>query len=483
MFPVGALTSKPYAFVSRPWEINSSEGIDFFDSFLSTVRIDERALNIIRILPVSNSSNNEIWISDRIRFCYSFQSNQALISNFIFYDKFFFSVSEEQISMLFFLSFSKTSSIFYDFGIPTPLEFQNICSNFSTFFNKSFYVLNSSSSEYSNDSRSNFILPDLKTFFDSPISNSFFIINFNTRFSFPIFNSSFRISSSKSNFPVFYFGSSFCSNFSSYYNFGNNFYDFTNFLNFKNKLNKLFFNKTFAFNIITASNTVFSSKIINSTTIINPRLTFSKFDSSSSSLLSSELNFTNSNFANSTSFKLENFGFLSFNSSTEPSFNTFYQPSFFASFESNFTFHESAFDFVPDFLLRFQNIFTFTSTFVSVTGNSKSSNNFKKLPYISSYLRNFFGTFFPFAAKDELTFYNFFFKHFKHFYFNGQVFPAFSFNNFDSSISFFKQKIFSDSAFNTESARSHYLRSPYSRYSTSLVLQYSRFKNTLFNHL
>ena len=141
--PIGALTSKPYAFVSRPWEINSSEGIDFFDSFLSNIRIDERGLKIIRILPVSNSSSNEFWISDRIRFCYSFQSNQVLLDNFSFYDNCSFSITSKQISILFYLSFSKINSIVPEFGTPTSLEFQHFLFTFFNFFNKKcLYIIN-----------------------------------------------------------------------------------------------------------------------------------------------------------------------------------------------------------------------------------------------------------------------------------------------------------------------------------------------------
>ena len=127
---IGALTSKPYAFVSRPWEITSSEGIDFFDSFLSSIRVDERGLKIVRILPAVDNTRNEDWISDRIRFSYNSRENQRLFNNFIFYDFFKYTISNRRFSILTFLSFSKSSFSVCNFGLPTPLELQYFFYNF-----------------------------------------------------------------------------------------------------------------------------------------------------------------------------------------------------------------------------------------------------------------------------------------------------------------------------------------------------------------
>jgi NADH dehydrogenase (ubiquinone) Fe-S protein 1 len=68
--PVGALTSKPYAFTSRPWELTSFESIDIFDSLGSNLRIDIKGNIIMRILPKLNDEINEEWITDQIRFSY-----------------------------------------------------------------------------------------------------------------------------------------------------------------------------------------------------------------------------------------------------------------------------------------------------------------------------------------------------------------------------------------------------------------------------
>ncbi len=68
--PVGALTSKPYQFKARPWELKRTDSIDVFDSVGSNIRIDSRAQEILRVTPRSNESINEEWITDKVRFNY-----------------------------------------------------------------------------------------------------------------------------------------------------------------------------------------------------------------------------------------------------------------------------------------------------------------------------------------------------------------------------------------------------------------------------
>jgi NADH-quinone oxidoreductase subunit G len=65
--PVGALTSKPYAFAARPWELNKTESIDVMDALGSAIRIDTRGREVMRILPRTNDDVNEEWISDKAR--------------------------------------------------------------------------------------------------------------------------------------------------------------------------------------------------------------------------------------------------------------------------------------------------------------------------------------------------------------------------------------------------------------------------------
>ncbi|HET9716328.1 MAG TPA: NADH-quinone oxidoreductase subunit NuoG [Pseudolabrys sp.] len=65
--PVGALTSKPYAFTARPWELGKTESIDVMDAVGSAIRIDTRGREVMRILPRTNDEINEEWISDKTR--------------------------------------------------------------------------------------------------------------------------------------------------------------------------------------------------------------------------------------------------------------------------------------------------------------------------------------------------------------------------------------------------------------------------------
>ncbi len=76
--PVGALTSKPYAFKARPWELRSFETLDIIDSFGGRIRVDIRGTEIMRILPSQSDELNEDWITDRTRYCYDGLKSQRL---------------------------------------------------------------------------------------------------------------------------------------------------------------------------------------------------------------------------------------------------------------------------------------------------------------------------------------------------------------------------------------------------------------------
>src|SRR5256885_8868462 len=65
--PVGALTSKPYAFAARPWELGKTQSIDVMDGVGSAIRVDTRGREVMRILPRINEAVNEEWIYDKTR--------------------------------------------------------------------------------------------------------------------------------------------------------------------------------------------------------------------------------------------------------------------------------------------------------------------------------------------------------------------------------------------------------------------------------
>ena len=76
--PVGALTSKPYAFEARPWELTKTESIDVMDAVGSNIRVDSRGREVKRILPMLNEDVNEEWISDKTRYACDGLAKQRL---------------------------------------------------------------------------------------------------------------------------------------------------------------------------------------------------------------------------------------------------------------------------------------------------------------------------------------------------------------------------------------------------------------------
>ncbi|KQY19533.1 NADH-quinone oxidoreductase subunit NuoG [Rhizobium sp. Root482] len=76
--PVGALTSKPYAFQARPWELGKTESIDVMDAVGSAIRVDTRGREVMRIMPRVNEEINEEWISDKTRYIWDGLKTQRL---------------------------------------------------------------------------------------------------------------------------------------------------------------------------------------------------------------------------------------------------------------------------------------------------------------------------------------------------------------------------------------------------------------------
>ncbi|KAJ2913531.1 hypothetical protein MD484_g6880, partial [Candolleomyces efflorescens] len=81
--PVGALTSKPYAYHARPWELKSTESIDVMDAVGSNIRIDSRGVQVMRIQPKTNDNVNEEWINDKTRYAYDGLKFQRLTTPLI----------------------------------------------------------------------------------------------------------------------------------------------------------------------------------------------------------------------------------------------------------------------------------------------------------------------------------------------------------------------------------------------------------------
>ena len=95
--PVGALTSKPYVFEARPWELKKTESIDVMDAVGSNIRIDTYGWEVKRILPLINEDINEEWISDKTRYACDGLLNQRLDTPYIKYNRKFEKASWSEV--------------------------------------------------------------------------------------------------------------------------------------------------------------------------------------------------------------------------------------------------------------------------------------------------------------------------------------------------------------------------------------------------
>ncbi|KAI9852048.1 MAG: NADH dehydrogenase (ubiquinone) 78K chain precursor, 5-prime end [Thelocarpon superellum] len=94
--PVGALTSKPYAFRARPWELQHTESVDVLNGLGSNIRVDARGLQVMRILPRLNDDVNEEWIDDKTRFACDGLKTQRLTTPLVRRDDRFHPATWEQ---------------------------------------------------------------------------------------------------------------------------------------------------------------------------------------------------------------------------------------------------------------------------------------------------------------------------------------------------------------------------------------------------
>jgi len=189
--PVGALTSKPYAFAARSWELKSIETIDILDSIGSNIRIDIRGSEIMRILPRLNESINEDWITDKTRFFYDGLKVQKLQTPFIKLKNNFIMCSWSSVFLWLNLKLLKTNSV----------ELNGIISNLSdseTIITlKDFLTLKGSSNFYIQDY--NYINFDFRQNFLLNISlleieklDFAILIGLNPRLELPLLNLRFR---------------------------------------------------------------------------------------------------------------------------------------------------------------------------------------------------------------------------------------------------------------------------------------------------
>jgi NADH-quinone oxidoreductase subunit G len=95
--PVGALTSKPYVFEARPWELKKTETVDVMDAVGSNIRVDTYDWEVKRVLPIINEDINEEWISDKTRYACDGLLNQRLDTPYIRYNNKFEKASWDEV--------------------------------------------------------------------------------------------------------------------------------------------------------------------------------------------------------------------------------------------------------------------------------------------------------------------------------------------------------------------------------------------------
>ncbi|PDH21211.1 MAG: NADH-quinone oxidoreductase subunit G [Pelagibacterales bacterium MED-G42] len=191
--PVGALTSKPYVFEARPWELKKTETIDVMDAVGSNVRVDTYEWEVKRVLPLINEDINEEWISDKTRYACDGLLNQRLDTPYIKYNDKFEKASWDEVFKIIKSKFENASKdkICGFVGDLTNMETGYI---FKEFFdrtlNNSNYDSRSDNRFVDNSERENYI-------FNSTIngiedSDLIFLIGANPRYEATILNARIR---------------------------------------------------------------------------------------------------------------------------------------------------------------------------------------------------------------------------------------------------------------------------------------------------
>jgi len=206
--PVGALTSKPFAFTSRSWELKSYNSIDVFDSLHSNIRVDVRGTRIMRILPRVNSEINEDWITDKVRFSYDAFRRQRLYYPMVRRGGNFVKVSWKKVFFLLksFLTFklkSFGSSNMFNAYIGEFLDLETLYLVRKFFYlNGSNYFVNATSNHVDSSIAYslNFSMGDLEK------ADFCLLVDLNLRVQSPILNSKIRRLVVRSNLPVYLVG-------------------------------------------------------------------------------------------------------------------------------------------------------------------------------------------------------------------------------------------------------------------------------------
>jgi len=248
--PVGALTSKPYAFSSRPWELNSLESIDILDSMCSSIRLDYLNNKLMRILPIYNKNINEDWITNKIRFIYDSNLYQRIHYPVVKVDNVFVNISWINAFNLFFFNLLKFSEKFVNVVVGGLSDYESIF-NIKQFFNLlgNNIFFESNIKNFDSD-----FLSDIYTLLNLDDIKILLIISLNLRLEMPILNSKLLRKKDKISFYSLGNIGYFYSN--SFKFLGNSVMDVVNFIYGKTLINKEIFN-IFSFDL-----NIFNTRLI-----------------------------------------------------------------------------------------------------------------------------------------------------------------------------------------------------------------------------
>ena len=205
--PVGALTSKPYVFEARPWELKKTETIDVMDAVGSNIRIDTYGWEVKRVLPRINEEINEEWISDKTRYACDGLKNQRLDSAFFKKKNKFEKISWNEAYQKIFDKISDTSSDRIS-GITGDMINMETLFAIKEFFEKTIKSknLDSRSENYyvNSSNRSNYVFNSKITGIEE--SDLIILIGTNPRYEATILNSRIRKAYLNNNIDIFSLG-------------------------------------------------------------------------------------------------------------------------------------------------------------------------------------------------------------------------------------------------------------------------------------
>jgi NADH-quinone oxidoreductase subunit G len=274
---IGALTSKPYKFNARSWELNFFHSVDFFDSVGSNVKIEMRGKKILRVLPLQNDFINQNWITDKARFAFDSFLIQRLgsvykknINNTLIKSNWNFAFNLLKIEFLFFQFFKKFGKWSINFfGIADPfmsVEQLVLFKDFLNSFGTSNLITNPSFYYYPDITfRNNFLLKVRLNNLNS--YDCCILLNCNPRIESPIFNLRLRQNFIHNNLSLYSFG--VISNpIFNVLNLGNNIMSFVLFMEGKHLFNLKFLKYIksifiLGFSIIKRLDSFFFFKLIN----------------------------------------------------------------------------------------------------------------------------------------------------------------------------------------------------------------------------